>query len=212
MLRRVAAALATTLLAQGLVAEGDIAEALELTTPESQPTTRAHAAPDTVPAAAAPIGEAGSTAISASGHIFVVHGHDHGLLHEVVRVLERTTARNVVVLHEQPNAGRTILEKFESHAEQAAYAVVLLTADDLGGQQGAPPAPRGRQNVIFELGFFFGKLGRRRVAVLLNPGVEQPSDTAGLVYIAIDPSGAWKLRLARELRAAEIEVDFERIP
>ena len=66
------------------------------------------------------------------GPIFVVHGHDHTLLHLAVRVLERGTGRDVVVLHEQTNAGRTILEKFEDHAAAAAYAVVLLTPDDEG--------------------------------------------------------------------------------
>jgi len=88
----------------------------------------------------------------------VVHGHDHQLLHQAVRVLERATSREVTVLHEQPNAGRTLLEKFEAHAAEASYAVVLLTADDVGGAAGKAAAPRGRQNVIFELGFFFGKL------------------------------------------------------
>jgi predicted nucleotide-binding protein len=142
----------------------------------------------------------------------VVHGHEHGLLHEVVRVLERATSREVIVLHEQANAGRTILEKFEAHAATASYAVVLLTGDDVGGAVGGPTAPRGRQNVIFELGFFFGRLGRDRVAVLLASGVEQPSDIAGLVYIPVDPNGAWKYRLARELGAARIHVAHDRIP
>src|SRR5207244_1834655 len=103
-------------------------------------------------------------------------------------------------------------EKFEAHAATAAYAVFLLTADDVGGAAGSPAAPRGRQNVIFELGFFFGKLGRARVAVLLAPGVEQPSDIAGLVYIPVDPNGVWKHHLARELSAAGIPVAHERIP
>jgi predicted nucleotide-binding protein len=163
-------------------------------------------------------GPAGRTDIAAPSDVsepapvFVVHGHDHAVLHHVVRVLERATSRDVTVLHEQANAGRTILEKFEAHAVAASYAVVLLTGDDEGGAVGATPKPRGRQNVIFELGFFFGKLGRHRVAVLLAPGVEQPSDIAGLVYIAIDAAGAWKYELARELDAAGIPVARERIP
>jgi Predicted nucleotide-binding protein containing TIR-like domain len=90
-----------------------------------------------------------------SRDIFVVHGHARGALHEAVRVLERGTDREVIVLHEQPNAGRTILEKFEDHAGDAAFAVVLLTGDDQGGTKAAASmTPRARQNVIFELGFF----------------------------------------------------------
>jgi hypothetical protein len=148
----------------------------------------------------------------AAGPIFVVHGHARALLHEAVRVLERATRRDVVVLHEQANQGRTILEKFEDHAGSAAYAVVLLTGDDRGGAAPEAHQPRGRQNVVFELGFFFGRLGRSRVAVLLERDVEKPSDIDGLVYIPIDGAGAWKYELARELSSAGIPVDQSRIP
>lgn len=148
-----------------------------------------------------------------SGSIFVVHGHARAVLHEAVRVLERGTGRDVIVLHEQANGGRTILEKFEDHATGAAFAVVLLTGDDEGGvRTGERTQPRGRQNVIFEFGFFFGKLGRQRVAVLLEAGVEKPSDIDGLVYISLDQHGAWKQSLAKELENAGIQVDRSRIP
>lgn len=152
-------------------------------------------------------------AVDERGAIFVVHGHATGPLHQTVRMLERTTSREVVVLHEQPNAGRTILEKFEDHAAAAAYAVVLLTPDDEGGARASSERrPRARQNVVFELGFFFGKLGRGRVAVLLDPLVEKPSDMDGLVYVPLDGGGGWKQLLARELKSAAIDVALDRIP
>ena len=142
-----------------------------------------------------------------------MHGHARAIRHEVVRVLERGTGREVIVLHEQPNAGRTIVEKFEDHAADASFAVALLTADDQGGvRTGSDVHLRGRQNVVFELGFFFGKLGRQRVAVLLEENVEKPSDIDGLVYITLDEAGAWKQALARELETAGISVDRSRIP
>ncbi len=152
-------------------------------------------------------------AVNAAGPIFVVHGHNHASLHLTVRVLERSTGREVIVLHEKANAGRTILEKFEDHAASAAFAVVLLTADDEGAVVGsASPQKRARQNVIFELGFFLGQLGRERVAVLVDEGVEKPSDISGLVYIALDSAGAWKSALGRELEAASITVNYARMP
>ena len=145
--------------------------------------------------------------------IFLVHGRDDAVRHEVVRVVERLTERSVVVLHEQANSGRTILEKFEHHATSAVYAVVLLTGDDEGRVLGDPEyRKRGRQNVILELGFFFGKLGRKRVSVRLSTEVERPSDIEGLVYIVIDAAGGWKQQLARELAAAGIDVDYGRMP
>jgi predicted nucleotide-binding protein len=146
------------------------------------------------------------------GPIFVVHGHAATVRHEAVRVLERSTGREVIVLHEQPNQGQTILEKFEHHAVDAAYAVVLLTADDRGGLVAEDVRPRGRQNVVFELGFFFGRLGRQRVAVLVEPEVERPSDIDGLVYIPIDPAGSWKYTLVRELVSSGITADLARVP
>ncbi len=90
---------------------------------------------------------------------------------------------------------------------------MFLTADDEGGPvSGNTGRRRGRPNVIFELGFFFGKLGRHRVAVLLDPNVEKPSDIEGLVYIWLDSGGVWKRALARELESAGIAVDHSRIP
>jgi len=137
--------------------------------------------------------------------VFLVHGHDQ-TKHQVARVIDQLTGREPVILDEQTSRGRTLLEKFEDHAATAALAVVLLTPDDFGGVAGAPQQPRARQNVVFELGYFCGRLGRRNV-IVLNAGVEQPSDITGLVYIPMN-DGSWKLKLGRELSEAQVPVDF----
>jgi predicted nucleotide-binding protein len=119
-----------------------------------------------------------------------------------------------VILHDQASEGRTVIEKFEDHAGEATFAVVVLTADDLGklaGDEESPLDRRARQNVVFELGFFVGALGRNRVAILYEEGVTLPSDIDGLVYIPLDAQGAWKLPLARELKSARIEVDADKL-
>ena len=69
---------------------------------------------------------------------------------------------------------------------------------------------RARQNVVFELGFFIGALGRSRVAVLYEDGVELPSDMNGILYTILDAQGAWRIGLGRELRAAGFAVDLNR--
>jgi predicted nucleotide-binding protein len=143
--------------------------------------------------------------------IFLVHGHDESR-HEVARFLDRSTPEDVrvIVLNEQANRGLTIIEKFEQFGNDAAYAVVLMTPDDVGRSVKAKDLdPRARQNVVFELGYFIGRLGRGHVAVL-NKGVEEPSDFKGIVYIPF-PGGSWKLDLARELRAAGFDTDPTRI-
>jgi predicted nucleotide-binding protein len=149
-----------------------------------------------------------------TGPIFVVHGHDDARKYELMLLLERAAAEaSPVVLHEQVNGGATILEKFERHAQTASCAVVLLTGDDEGRLRGSngPMSPRGRQNVILELGVFIGLLGRRHVVVLKDPDVEVPSDLNGLVYISLDSAGAWRNGLMKELAAMGIKVDFSRI-
>jgi hypothetical protein len=152
--------------------------------------------------------------VAVDGPIFVVHGREDGRKYELMRVLDRTVDRGAIVLHEQPNRGATLLEKFERHAQTASFAVVLLTGDDEGRLRGDDTALaiRGRQNVILELGVFIGLLGRSRVVVLKDPDVDEPSDLDGLVYIPLDAAGAWRHGLLKELADAGIKVDFARMP
>jgi predicted nucleotide-binding protein len=141
--------------------------------------------------------------------IFVVHGHDGDVKLQVAEYLQSVTGERPVILHEQPDSGRTIIEKFEAHASEAGFAVVLLTADDEGSAKSQPPNPRARQNVVLELGYFLGRLGRARVVALYETGVELPSDLNGVLYKPL--SGNWHTELARELRAAGINADLSKL-
>lgn len=143
-----------------------------------------------------------------SRRVFLVHGHDERARDTVARFLEKLELE-CIILHEQPNKGRTIIEKFEDYAD-VAFAVVLLTTDDRGGVATAKPEtykPRARQNVIFELGFFLGALERSHVCALYNEGVEIPSDYSGVLFVPLDDGGAWRMTLLQELIAAGIQVD-----
>jgi predicted nucleotide-binding protein len=92
-------------------------------------------------------------AVQPKNAVFVVHGHDEAALQAVARFLEQLGLQPIV-LREQPDSGRTIIEKFEDYADQVGFAVVLLTPDDIAGTADAPgSALRARQNVIFELGY-----------------------------------------------------------
>jgi predicted nucleotide-binding protein len=144
--------------------------------------------------------------------VFVVHGRSEAPKQAVARFLEQVTTLEPVILHEQPNSGRTIIEKFEDHAATAAFALILLTGDDQGGLLGSGDLQRrARQNVVFEMGFFIGFLGRARVAVLHEEDVELPSDISGVLYTPLDPNGAWRMELAREMNAAGLEIDLNRV-
>jgi predicted nucleotide-binding protein len=145
--------------------------------------------------------------------VFIVHGHS-GARVALARVLEASATNfEVRILSEATNQGRTIIEKLEHEAASATYAVVLLTADDEGGPRTSDDRhPRARQNVILELGFFIGKLGRSKVAILYEEGVELPSDMQGVAYILLDEHDGWKLKLAKELRAAGHDLDITKAP
>ncbi len=141
--------------------------------------------------------------------VFVVHGCDHGPRDAVARLLLQL-GFEPVILEELPNQGRTIIEKFEDYSD-VSYALVVMTPDDIGGPRGGRASPRARQNVVLELGFFIGRLGRDHVAALVVGTIETPSDVQGVVYIKYDDSGAWKGRVAREMRAANLPADLNRI-
>jgi Predicted nucleotide-binding protein containing TIR-like domain len=140
--------------------------------------------------------------------VFIVHGHDEAARETVARFLEKI-GFEVVILHEQANKGRALITKFNEEAAGIGFAVVLMTPDDMGGAKGREAKPRARQNVIFELGFFIGKLGPGRVAAIIAGDVELPSDYEGVVYIRLDTD--WRTQLARELQAASYEIDWNKI-
>ena len=155
-------------------------------------------------------GEASAQA-EASSRVFVVHGHNHGAKEAVARFLEKL-GLEPVILHEKANAGRTVIEKFSEYAD-VHFAVVLLTGDDEGRPRGesADLQLRARQNVILELGYFLGRLGRARVCALYEAGVEIPSDYKGVLFVEFDSSDRWRFDLVRELLAAGFKVDANRI-
>ena len=148
---------------------------------------------------------------TASNRVFVVHGHDESATHGLARFLEKL-GLEAIILKEQPDQGRTIIEKFEAAAGDVGFAVVLLTPDDLGGSVNADtPNARARQNVIFELGYFAGKLGRGRVCLLRKGHVEIPSDLYGVIYTDMDPADGWQTKLVKELKAAKLDFDANRL-
>jgi len=141
--------------------------------------------------------------------IFIVHGRDNEAKEIVARFIHKI-GLTPIILHEQPNNGKTIIEKFELFSD-VSYAVVLLTPDDLGAltDEKEQLKSRARQNVILELGYFMGKLGRNNVCALVRNNVELPSDYHGILYIEFDSNGAWKTKLAQEFVQAKLEIKLE---
>lgn len=156
-----------------------------------------------------PAAAAAHAPTTSSKKIFIVHGHDEGARQTMARFIERI-GFEAIILSEQPNQGRTIIEKIEAH-DDVGFAIVLLTPDDVGGKVGDLPRPRARQNVLLELGYFIAKLGRKRVCTLAKGDLEIPTDFAGVVWEPLDDAGAWKTALARELKATGYHIDWNQV-
>ncbi len=144
--------------------------------------------------------------------VFVVHGHANDMKEAAARTFEKV-GLEAVILDEQPSRNKTVIEKFELNAA-VGFAIVLLSGDDMAYPVTIPHGeanarPRARQNVVLELGYFMGRLGRDRVFTLLKevPNFEQPSDYHGVIYVPYDGAGAWRLALAKELANANYKID-----
>ena len=143
--------------------------------------------------------------------VFIVHGHDNEAKQELARVLEKSDFE-AIILHEQPNSGKTIIEKIERYTD-VGYAIVLYTECDKGRDKNVPieqEKSRARQNVVFEHGYLIAKLGRDHVCALVKGDVETPGDISGVVYVPMDENGAWKMQLAKDMQDVGLPVDMNK--
>ena len=137
--------------------------------------------------------------------VFIVHGH--GEYKESVARFIDSMGIKPIILSEQPNRGRTIIEKFENESSKADFAIIIYTPDDIGGVSTSTYdtlKPRARQNVVFEHGYFTAKLGRENVVVLLKSGTEKTKletagDNDGILYVPFDEYGGWRDQVKQAL-------------
>ena len=148
-----------------------------------------------------------------SKRVFIVHGHDTAIRSQV-ELFIKTLGYTPVVLFKQPNAGCTIIEKIEREANDLAFAIILYTACDLGNDKlhaNEHLNPRAQQNVVFEHGYMCALLGRQNVCALVDSDVEFPGDMSGIVYVSFDDKGAWQIAVAKEMKAAGLDVDLNKL-
>jgi hypothetical protein len=144
------------------------------------------------------------------GNVLLIHGRDEATKESILEFLE-TLGLRPFVLHEQPDGGKSMIEKF-GESPDIHFAIILLTPDDIAAPRHKPKERQARvsQNVIFEFGYFLSKLGRGRVCALYKEGVEIPSDYLGAVYIPMDSRGGWRLLVAKEIKQAGMEIDLNK--
>lgn len=145
-----------------------------------------------------------------SKRVFIIHGHNEEMKLSITRDLEKL-GLEPIILHEQANEGKTIIEKFEKYSD-VGFAISLLTPDDMGysNRDGVKNIkPRARQNVILETGYFIGKLGRSKVVMLFKEikDFEFPSDYHGIIYIPFDKTGTWRFKIIKEMKSQGYSLD-----
>jgi len=142
--------------------------------------------------------------------VFIVHGRDRRVRDMVENLLRRLELEPVILEEFHPQS-LVLLDKFEKYSD-VGFALILMTGDDVGALNldGDEMHPRARQNVVLELGYFLGTLGRERVAVLLDDGVEIPSDIHGVEYIPF-ATEEWRAKVCGALEAAGLRVDQSRL-
>ncbi|HTB70116.1 MAG TPA: nucleotide-binding protein [Solirubrobacteraceae bacterium] len=148
--------------------------------------------------------------------VFVAHGRDERWKDAVAHVLERAGSEEVVILDGHAEERAKLLEQIADQAQGARYAIVLLTADDIGAarlESAEEPyfTTRARQGVVFELGFLVAALTPGRVCVLYEDGVELPCELEGISHVRLDLAGTWQPKLLLALRRAGFEYDLNRL-
>ncbi|ECB0591297.1 nucleotide-binding protein [Salmonella enterica subsp. enterica] len=147
---------------------------------------------------------------SSNNKVFIIHGHDGEAKEKTARFIEKLGLQ-AIILSEQANQGKTIIEKLE-HYTDVGFAIVLYTGDDAGNTEAEAGIgnlnARARQNVVFEHGLLMGRLGRHKVIPLVSGALELPSDIQGVVYIN---DRNWQLEVAREIKAAGYDIDMNKV-
>ena len=128
-----------------------------------------------------------SDPLKKSRKVFIIHGHDELNLMRLDNLLQDRFYLDTIILKEKPGKGRTLIEKFEQEAPKASYAFVIFTPDDLIEVK-KTKYTQARPNVIFELGWFYGRLRRERVCILFKKGTKIPSDLEGITRVEFENS------------------------
>lgn len=142
--------------------------------------------------------------------VFIIHGHDHAAALEVQNLLRKEFGIEAVLMDQEPHLGRTLVEKFEEEAGACGFAIVILSPDDTVSNERQGDYMQMRPNVVFELGWFYGRLGRDRVAVLYKSPTEVPTDLHGVGYYEFRDSPEERfLKIRKELQEAGMVPDDE---
>jgi predicted nucleotide-binding protein len=139
----------------------------------------------------------------ATNDVFVIHGRDETNQLRLSKLIREDFRLMPIVLLDKPGRSAPTIDKFEHHAQTCSYAIALFTADDRVTTKTGEEYWQPRPNVIFETGWFVGRLGKERVLILLQEGVKNYSDFDGVNRIQFRDDVEDKFRaIQAELKAS----------
>ena len=145
--------------------------------------------------------------------VYIVHGPDEETKTTAAKFIEDLGLKPTV-LDRKPSKGQTVIDKFDEQADKAGFAIALLTPDDVGALKDEADRqlnPRAHQNVLFELGYFIGKLSPNRVCLLYKEGIELPSGIRDIAYVPMDRNNDWQLKIRQGMQDAGLPVDMSQV-
>jgi predicted nucleotide-binding protein len=148
--------------------------------------------------------------------VLLAHGRNERWMTAVARLLEQAGTHEVAILNERAGDRYPLSEQFSGRTPSSHYAVVLLTADDIGAPRVESEdepyySPRPHQAVVFEMGFLVAALEPGRVCVLYEEGVQLPCDLEDVAYVRLDMAGTWQPKLLLQLRKAGFDYDLNKL-
>ncbi len=160
---------------------------------------------------------AGAAAPARTRQVLLAHGRDERWRQAVEHLLEQAGEHEIRIINQRSGEhGRLADALDDEHAPASRYAVVLLTADDVGGprlESDTEPffSTRAQQEVVFQMGFLVAALSPGRVCVLYEDGVELPYDLEGVSHVRLDLAGTWQPKLLLHLRRAGFDYDMNKL-
>jgi predicted nucleotide-binding protein len=159
---------------------------------------------------------AGAPAPERSKQVLLAHGRDERWRQAVEHLLEQSGGHQIRIVNRRADERARLVDVLGEESSSSRYAVVLLTADDVGGprlESDAEPyfSTRAHQEVVFEMGFLVAALSPGRVCVLYEDGVELPYDLEGVSHVRLDLAGTWQPKLLLHLRRAGFDYDMNRL-
>ncbi|MDD1757775.1 MAG: nucleotide-binding protein [Methanotrichaceae archaeon] len=137
-------------------------------------------------------------------NVFIIHGHDELNMRRLSDLLRDYFGLNPIVILSKAGMGRPLIDKFEEDGQICSFTFALFTPDD----HLANPKEeyyQARPNVIYETGWFIGRLGRERLVILFKEGTKIHSDLDGVSRIQFREDINEKVvEIQRELQAAKL--------